>query len=65
MIVCVCNGVSERDIHRAVAAGCQSLEALAAQTGCGTTCGCCRDTAREVLHEAVALERGFPLLQVA
>jgi bacterioferritin-associated ferredoxin len=65
MIVCVCNGVSERDIQRAMADGCRTLDELAVRTGCGSTCGCCREMARELLREPMPDGFGFPLLQVA
>lgn len=59
--VCVCNGVTERDIQRAVEEGCDSLEALAARTGCGSTCGCCREYAREAIEQAKARPLGLPM----
>lgn len=63
MYVCVCNGVTDRDIQRAVAEGCTSLDELAARTGCGTTCGCCRDYALEALQQvhASAISLALPL----
>ena len=65
MYVCVCNGITDRDIQRAVAEGCDSLEALAARTGCGTVCGCCRDYAVEVIGQAqdrsATRELGLPV----
>ena len=59
--VCVCNGVTDRDIQRAVEEGCDSLEALSARTGCGSTCGCCRDYAAEALAQAMAPARSLGL----
>jgi bacterioferritin-associated ferredoxin len=52
MYVCVCNGVTDRDIQRAVAEGCTDLDELAARTGCGSTCGCCREYALEAMQQA-------------
>lgn len=54
MYVCVCNGVSDRDVAQAKAQGCSSLDDLAMRTGCGTTCGCCRDFAQQLLDEGCA-----------
>ena len=41
MYVCLCNGVTERDIHQALAAGASTLEEVAYCTGAGTRCGTC------------------------
>lgn len=56
MIVCVCNRVSDRDIKRAAATGCDSFEDLQMETGVSTCCGCCESCAREVLAAACAEE---------
>jgi assimilatory nitrate reductase catalytic subunit len=40
--VCACFGVGERTIAEAIDAGCDSLDALAAQLKCGSNCGACR-----------------------
>ena len=65
MYVCVCNWITDRDIQRAVAEGCDSLEALAARTGCGTVCGCCREYAEETIAQAqgrpAPRELGLPI----
>ncbi len=61
MYVCVCNGVTERDIQHAVADGCTSLDALAALTGCGSTCGCCRDYAVEAITQAQTRALALPI----
>ena len=55
MYVCVCNGVTDRDIRRAAEEGCRSMDELTAHTGCGSTCGCCRDYAMEALQQAHAM----------
>lgn len=52
MYVCVCNGVTEAAVKRAAAAGIRSLDELAAATGCGSGCGCCREMAEQLLDEA-------------
>lgn len=60
MYVCICNGVTDHDIRRAAAEGCRDLAELTARTGCGGTCGCCRELAAEVLGEACGAQ-SFPL----
>lgn len=56
MYVCICNGVTERQIREAAAAGCSSVAELTMRTGCGATCGTCLDTAAAML-EPLRLER--------
>lgn len=52
MIVCVCHGVSDRTIKAAIKNGASSVEDLSASLGVGTCCGCCRETAADMLAEA-------------
>ena len=52
MIVCVCRGVSDRQIRQAVAGGAHSLECLQVDLGVATQCGRCADCASRVLCEA-------------
>lgn len=52
MYVCVCNAVTERDIHEAVQGGISSLEDLSAQLRVATCCGRCAGCAEDVLAEA-------------
>ena len=59
MYVCVCNGVTERDIRQAVAGGCRSITELTMRTGCGATCGSCVPAACELLAE-IEREAGAP-----
>ncbi len=54
MIVCVCQRVSDRDIHRAVADGVTRFDELQHRTGVSTCCGRCEDCARETLDSALA-----------
>ena len=61
MYVCICNGVTDRDIRQAADAGCRSLAELTMRTGCGATCGTCLDMAAQLLHEARAAREPIPL----
>ena len=61
MYVCICNGVTDRDIRQAADAGCRSLAELTMRTGCGATCGTCLDMAGQLLHEARAAREQIPL----
>ncbi len=52
MYVCVCHGVTDRDIRRAADDGCRDFHELTMRTGCGSSCGSCKDTAVEQLAQA-------------
>ena len=49
MYVCICNAVTERQIHASVAEGASSLADLQFELGVATCCGCCADTAQQYL----------------
>lgn len=55
MYVCICNGVTDRDIRQAAEAGCRTMPELTMRTGAGSTCGSCIDMATSILEETVAL----------
>jgi len=66
MYVCICNGVTDRDIRQAVEAGCRSVPELTRRTGAGATCGSCLDLAAQLMEEARAVrELPLPLLSQA
>jgi len=48
MVVCICHRVSDRDIARLAAQGCDSFEALQMASRVGTGCGRCQPCAQEV-----------------
>ena len=52
MIVCICNNVSERDIHNAVRSGTTTINGLRDELGVSACCGKCRSCAKQVLSEA-------------
>lgn len=49
MYVCICNGVTDRQIQEAAASGVRSVAELTMRTGCGATCGSCLDMAAGIL----------------
>ena len=62
MYVCVCNAVTDRAIHDAVAQGVDTLDELRARTGLADCCGTCADLAGETLADARSRRpRSFPL----
>jgi len=60
MYVCVCNGVTDREIRDASAAGCASIAELTMRTGVGANCGSCVASAEAILDEARRI-RALPL----
>ncbi len=52
MYVCLCNGVTEREIRQTAAAGCRTMAELTMRTGCGAGCGSCVCMATEILEDA-------------
>lgn len=62
MIVCHCNGVSDRTIRKAVREGAADPVDVGRACGAGTCCGGCLDTVREIVHlEAAGREHGDAL----
>lgn len=53
MYVCLCKGVTDKQICKAVDEGARSIRDLRQQFGVGSQCGKCTCHARDVLHEAV------------
>lgn len=53
MYVCICNAVTEKDIHKAVEAGVNDLDKLCETTSVSKHCGCCMEHASKVLQEAM------------
>ncbi|KPV40568.1 hypothetical protein AN478_05130 [Thiohalorhabdus denitrificans] len=53
MYVCICKGVTERQIHQAVAEGARDLEDLQNRLGASTGCGTCAEFTTECLREAL------------
>lgn len=49
MYVCLCNGISDRQIREAVERGCASLGDVQARLPVANCCGQCEDTAKEVI----------------
>ncbi len=53
MYVCICNAITEKDIHKAVEEGISTLEKLSEVTSVSKHCGCCADHASKVLQEVI------------
>jgi len=52
MYICICNAVTESQIHALVDNGVSTLEAVQQITGCSGTCGNCTDLAEQAIRKA-------------
>jgi bacterioferritin-associated ferredoxin len=51
MYVCLCNAVTDREIHQCIALGAQTFEQVRDCLGVSTCCGRCEPAAREIVGE--------------
>jgi len=56
MYICICNGITEREIRSAVENGADSLAALQRDLGVATQCGRCAQHARQIVKEVSDVE---------
>ncbi len=54
MYVCLCTGVTDRDIREAAENGVTTVRQLGRELGVGRQCGRCAATAREILRETTS-----------
>ena len=52
MIVCLCRGVSERQVEAVVAAGATTADQVSRACGAGSDCGACRFMVTEIVENA-------------
>ena len=50
MYVCLCNGISDRQIREVVDRGAASLPEVQCYLPVANCCGCCEDTAQQVIQ---------------
>lgn len=50
-LICLCEGVSERKVRRAVEQGARSVDEIGEQCGAGRNCLSCHPTLEDVLHD--------------
>jgi len=53
MMVCICHGVTDRDILTAAASGICSMQGLEDELNVAASCGRCLDSVRQILYESV------------
>ena len=61
MIVCLCKGVSSREVERAIRDGARTVEAVGRACGAGTGSGCCQDALRRMIAEEAVRPRPRPV----
>jgi len=64
MLVCHCNGVSEREVERAIASGACTHRAVARACGAGGLCGGCRPLIDELLDAHAPTRAAAPGLRL-
>jgi bacterioferritin-associated ferredoxin len=52
MYICICNGITERDIRKCIDEGARSLSDLQRELGVSAGCGQCASSAKCLLREA-------------
>lgn len=56
MYICLCNGITDRQIREAVCDGAHSLGELRGCLGVASHCGRCADYAEQVLRETLSAD---------
>ena len=51
MYVCLCKGVTDKQIRAAISEGTTELKELCDEFGLGSQCGCCSKMTKEILSE--------------
>jgi bacterioferritin-associated ferredoxin len=56
MIICLCEGVSEREVNQAIKEGARSIRDIRRACGAGGGCGGCHDQLLELLEQEKSLD---------
>ncbi|GAC1038092.1 bacterioferritin-associated ferredoxin [Pseudomonas sp. No.117] len=65
MYVCLCRGVTDKQIREAIYDGCCSYREVRESTGCATQCGKCACLAKQVVKETLGELHGAQQLAYA
>lgn len=57
MVVCLCQGVAEKDVREAIADGATTRKKVTRACGAGAGCGGCHQSIREIIDEHRAAAR--------
>ena len=53
MYICVCHGITDTQIRSCVEDGARTLGDLSGELGVATQCGCCAESAAQVMQEVL------------
>lgn len=59
MFVCVCKGITDKDIRQAVNNGDQSIKSIKEKFGVASQCGGCATLAKEIIDEQLIANAQF------
>ena len=59
MYVCICNGITDKQIRRAAESGVSDIRQLQSTLGVASGCGSCKQQAAEILGEYRSAARNF------
>ena len=63
MYVCLCNGITDKQIRNAARSGVADLRGLQRELGVAAGCGSCREMAADILRESgQPMQRAEPIL---
>ena len=65
MLVCVCNGVSDKDIDTLIHEGVCSSEEIRGSLGIGNCCGQCATYAKDLINEKITSTQTVTAKQIA
>ena len=66
MIVCLCEGISDKEVRRCIDAGACTLRQIKKACGAGSGCGLCRPFLRQMIGIHGALEKiKQPAIEIA
>lgn len=54
MYVCLCKGITDKELRTVVQQGATSFRKVAQETGCATQCGSCACMAKEIIDSTLA-----------
>ena len=57
MYVCICNGITDKQIRRAAKAGVRNLWGLQVELGVASNCGSCKEVAMDIIRDEVEASR--------
>ncbi|MBM4265745.1 MAG: (2Fe-2S)-binding protein [Deltaproteobacteria bacterium] len=58
MLVCLCQGVSDKEVRQAIARGATTRKQVTRACGAGAGCGGCHESIQDLIQKHAACERG-------